>query len=1505
MKRKLRILAISLFSLILILPGFSEEYRFGEYKSTESIKSTAAGCAAPSGFRFLQINNVRARINTGGDMWWDLPGGIGSQYYVPANGSATSLFSGSLWIGGLDINNQLKLAALRFRQVGQDYWTGPLTVDRSASVDEETCSKYDKHFVIKREEVEEFVNWFNSENPDEEYPGYSIPTSILEYPAHPDQTLQQNKYLSKYLAPFFDVDGDGEYMPKESGDYPYYDFANNLCPTNLYPYYLGEETIYTGVVDEDGKKVLVPKGSQYFPIRTSETYYYPTDEVPVDYFNGLLVDQVLKGDETFWWIFNDKGNFHTETDGSPIGMEIRAQAFAFATNDEINNMTFYSYEIINRSTYELTKTYFCPWIDADLGYAWDDYVGCDVNRGLGYAYNGNAVDGGGQPEAYGDQPPAVGVDFFQGPYIDPDGYDNPSFRGDGLLGPTFNGDCSIVSFDSTVISMTYGPADSLVTGNFMVMAAAINGVNFGNGIIDDERFGMRGFSYHDNEGGAQGDPRYAVEYYNYLQGLWRYGEPRLYGGTAYPNTPGVVGPECDFMFPGETDPCNWGTHGELPNGGFNQGDLYWTEEQVGNNPDDRRFMQSAGPFTLKSGAVNYITVGIPWARAIAGGPWASVELLRVVDDKCQALFDNCFKVIDGPDAPDLSFREMDRELILYISNSKGTNNFREEYLELDPRIKALTPDSLLGTPDAYDPYYRFEGYQIYQLKDATVSLAESKHDPDRCRLVAQYDVKNGVTKLVNYYYDQSIGANVPVVEVTGGDNGIVHAFTVTEDKFASGDRRLVNHKQYYYSVIAYAFNNYKDYDQTVPTALDGQKEPYLSGRKNIQVYTAIPHKLINGLVMNAAFGDGPQITRIEGKGNGGQYIELAEETIEEILSKPPALTENDTMGSDTYPIAYRARYKYGYGPVDIRVIDPLNVKKGTYTIFISSIYDTVYREVTGEPILGDTVVASTGKWKIRLNETGEVFYSDKKIDTPNEQMFPELGISINVSQPFDPGPFKVGDTDQGTESQPVWRIFSDNNGLIDSYTEYADSSRRWLSGVPDNDVPGSSQNWIRSGDYQDQDIGGGTFDDYNMPNNPLDPNENWEKIENGTWAPHVLCATYLQDENGPVYAITGAAAKQDFHLRRMASVDIVLTPDKSKWTRSLVVEMCPDPVLAEGNTPRFHPRNSPSVDKEGRPAEMGDTIPSTNPNDPDYLKTTGMGWFPGYAINLETTERLNIIFGEDSWLVAENGRDMLFNPSPNIFESPSGNPLFGGKHFVYLMDHNLTEVTYGPNASDTLRAAFPAYDGCIELSRWIGYDTILPIQRIYNLLAYRSAMYVGIPLSVKDEEWLSNEVSIKIRVAKPYKRHFSSDQDTVNQFYQIDGTVYALQNNNYPMYEFTTDAIATVASDPNKKETDLDLIGVVPNPYYAYSDYETAPLQNWVRIIYLPEKCTVTIYNVSGTLIRRFTKDDPVTYIDWDLKNHAGIPIAGGIYLIHVKSDAGERIVKWFGSLRVEDFNEF
>jgi hypothetical protein len=411
---------------------------------------------------------------------------------------------------------------------------------------------------------------------------------------------------------------------------------------------------------------------------------------------------------------------------------------------------------------------------------------------------------------------------------------------------------------------------------------------------------------------------------------------------------------------------------------------------------------------------------------------------------------------------------------------------------------------------------------------------------------------------------------------------------------------------------------------------------------------------------------------------------------------------------------------------------------------------------------------------------------------------------------------------------------------------------------------------------------------------PWDPNKNFQKIQSGIWAPYPLAAI-----NSDELYCGAACSKRSKLLSSMdylSSVDIVITPDKSLWTRCPVVELCPKTQLAEGGAKVFNFRIHPSVNIDGDTGVVS-SDPLYNSN---YINATGMGWFPGYAINLETGERLNIMFGENSWLVSDNGRDMIWNPTSRIYDN-SGVPVFGGEHFIYVMGHRSFPPISG------IKLDFPAYDA--------GAYIMTVMQKIpstiYRDYTYGSAIYVGAPLAVEGKEWLSNAVTTKIRVSKPYQRYYSlplpaGSTDTVNR--------------NYPMYIFDTKTISTSKDNQDKATTDLDLINVVPNPYYAYDDYETNQLDNRIKIVNLPTKCTVTIFDMSGTLIRQFNVDksgipqprsstagqstDAKTSIDWDLKNFAGIPIAGGVYLIHVKADGlGERTIKWFGILRPVDLN--
>ena len=135
-------------------------------------------------------------------------------------------------------------------------------------------------------------------------------------------------------------------------------------------------------------------------------------------------------------------------------------------------------------------------------------------------------------------------------------------------------------------------------------------------------------------------------------------------------------------------------------------------------------------------------------------------------------------------------------------------------------------------------------------------------------------------------------------------------------------------------------------------------------------------------------------------------------------------------------------------------------------------------------------------------------------------------------------------------------------------------------------------------------------------------------------------------------------------------------------------------------------------------------------------------------------------------------------------------------------------------------------------------------------------MWVGIPLSVENENWLDNEVRLRFRVKRPYDLYYSTPASANTN----------PQNDNRPMYSFSTENLTTIKGDLQTAKDALDLINVVPNPYYAWNAYEINQVDNRVRITNLPEKCTVSIYSTNGQLIRRYTKDDQIAFVDWDLK---------------------------------------
>jgi len=1079
-------------------------------QTNEAQKQVNALCAKATAKADLDINNVRATILNGGDMWWDLQS---AGYEVPKGSRKMSIFAGDLWIGGLDAGGLIHAAGQTYRQSGNDFWPGPIDT-LTHTTDYTICQEYDKIWKLNRSDVEYFLA-------NRTTPGYSIPQSILDWPGG--------------LAPFTDVDGDMIYNPM-NGDYPAY--ALNGVTQNCNYHLLGEQTL--------------------------------------------------------WWVFNDIGNNHTATLCPAIGIEIRAQAFAYSTYDEINDMTFYQYKMANRSTNTYHDMYFGIYSDTDLGSANDDFIGCDVGRGMGYSYNGDAVDDNpplGQ-NPYGPHPPAIGFDFIGGPLSDPfDGIDNDR-----------------------------------------------------DSIIDEvgERIMMSAFLY------ITGDfpldiPQGYYQYYNYLKGNTAYGIPTNYG-TFNSWIPGIP---CKFHLPGDTDPNGWGTNGTpMPP---------WSEETMGNGPADRRFMMSAGAFTFQPGAIQTITMAVVWARDTAGDNYASVEKLKIADDKAQALFDNCFQ------------------------------------------IQCIPPNPVIF-------------YSISNVFDV------------------QFSYPNAGT---NFTW-------------TFGDCG----YYVSHER----NPRHTYCKPGTYNACLTVSNECG------------------SGSVCIPITIKFP---------NPSF----KIQRIEGTGNCGYNIDFAPGMHDSILNSP-------------YHRVFKPTYNYAAGPVRIEVIDKTAVPSDIFTIQLLNVTD------------------SAG-WKMYRENASDTVYSSSAISIGDVQLIPQWGMLVQIKKRKHPGQIVSYDFDNKAK-----------NGFITSSISFADKSKPWLTGVQDSDSL-NHDNWIRSGN-------GSTPPDW--PG--VDIFEFYEHVVNGTFAPYRLCAYTSSD-----LSYMGGPAWNKFNsltlMKNLASIDLVITPDKNKWSRCVVLEMCDEGSLAHGGTQKLNMRTSPSVNKEGEPDSTG----------------TGMSWFPGYAINVETGERLNIAFGENSWLALENGRDMKWNPTGTKYAS-NGSPIFGGMHYIYIFGHNGEMHYSGDPQMGTDLKDIPLYDSCKIIKKLLNAvaATTGTTSEGYKRELFSDAMWVGIPMLEQGQQLLSTEVTIKIRVSKTYETY----------------TTYGSpQNNNFPLYRFDS-------RDMNNPGGDLMMIDegdvvVYPNPFATFT---TIQFNNDKC-----EKYTLELYDLMGKKIK--TIDNIIT--DRVTIDKEGL--TSGVYIYSLKKE--------------------
>lgn len=1322
----IRYLIASLLFLLAVLPSVEgknpPKNPNGQNQARNEERASLREPCQPGISRATQdINNVRALLLINGDVWWD---GDNAQYIVPkpvlGEIGVSAIFAGAVWIGGFDDGGNLKLAAKTYGASNgdTDFWPGPINLDTLLE-DDVLCSRWDEHFEILGSDIDAHLrNYQAAIANDVDYEIEDIPTAILGWPARGNAFFESiNGFelpdTDAGLAGFFDRDGDETYEPEE-GDYPVIEVRG--CPDVQY------------------------------------------------------------ADQMFFWIYNDDANVHSESQNSqPMRMEVQVQSFAYKSNDELNNMTFQRYKLINRGTEPLDSTFFAMWIDADLGCAFDDYVGCNVERDLAYIYNSDLVDGevagscdcSGTP-TYCTEVPLLGIDYFRGPLDE-----------------------------------------------------------FG------EEIGMSSFIYYNNGGATPTppagttDPTQAQEFYNYLSGSWLDGAAYTEGGSGRGGSTPVK-----YVFPGRpTVDSEWTmAQGEgLPNG-------------------DRRTLQASGPFRLTPGATNELIIGAVFVPDVDAHPRVDLTTLLFADDIAQAAFDNCFEIPDGPDAPDVDWLELDQEFVGFFSNDPITsNNYLEQYEEKDLR----------GPDDSIT--YVFEGYELYQLRSPNVDDLE---DVDNSRLVFSTDIKNGVTEL----YEWLGIANAPgfeppflferTVKASGNDEGLRKSFKLTVDAF--NNEALINNKKYYYRAIAYGYNNYLDFNATTGI---GQRFQHILGRRRTTTYTVIPRRVVTDK-LNSNFGDGPIVTRLDGEGAGETFLEVSDESREEIF--------NNTNDG-------KVVYEPNSSPVDVKVINPFKIVDGEYELRIT--------DSDGDDQLDSWTVT---------DQQGNVTSSERSINDLNEQLLGLYGFSVTIVQSDDAGD-KV-DT---------------SNGTIGFSVDYQNADGpQWLTAFRDE----------ANGPFDYVKTEGG------RPRNVDDPNRSFSNFSDGALVPF-----RLTDSNNGLFVdfvispfwkslnpLQNVLREQLPPLDGLNNIDIVFTSDKDKWSRCVILEAASEEYYltgtlglgleTEGGARSLDLRQAPSVGKEaggdGKPLPDNDTDSAGNPR-------LGMGWFPGYAIDVESGERLNILFAENStfdcsvagidelcdrgaFATPPTGRDMMFNPTSEQIvagtdEFDARNAYAGGQHYIYVTNEpydrceRIYDILAGAGVSQ--QGDFAQFEGLNRIT-WTG---IPALTRGTEMLSYADGL-------------IPNDVIVKARVDNPYavKEGMGTNEGDPTYLLNFEGVTAS---------EFT---------EAGELDSILSLVKVVPNPYYGFSDYEVDKFSNTIRITNLPAKATVTIYTLDGRFVRRYERDEvglvPVgserlversqalPILEWDLKNFDNIPVSSGVYLIHVDAPGvGQTVLKWFGVARQFD----
>jgi hypothetical protein len=817
---------------------------------------------------------------------------------------------------------------------------------------------------------------------------------------------------------------------------------------------------------------------------------------------------------------------------------------------------------------------------------------------------------------------------------------------------------------------------------------------------------------------------------------------------------------------------------------------------VAEGPGDRRIVNVHGPFDMAlNDTVEIVTALI---GGIGSTNTSSIAVLKFNDIFAQYAYDQLFDLPIFP-APTL------------VSTSPTNLNQKVVF----------NWDTLL-VENASPKGYTFQGYNVYQFPNASFNLSEAIR-------VATFDVKDGVTTILDDQFDEGSGLVLELPSQFGTDIGIQRFIEITTDAVRS-NQPLRNGQEYYFGISAYGYN---------PEAEDEESQlPFKALESSIVRIIAVPQQPTPGLTYSEETGAEIEVTHAEGLADGGPVVTVVDpaqlkghdyevffsdrqEIRDEngdwipgstIISRPTGYYGPDTLINVAVDVAavfgpqagtLELQCMLSYDSPDFDWVDGVKMTFPEGTVILSAPNFTTgndgsnYSGIIAPEIIGNVIMMGdsnrTGNGSFTGGETWSIIITGAV----------PLDIDWKVyDDGYGGGPIDAEGTTTVTDVGFASRLALYWNLQDVTAGEMKLSDRSEINGTdlfPDrSDIPvnlGLNANPVVDGMQINLDVG------YAAPTTILNLQLNGSTLRIGTLSrtpydlidftifgyPDGTAATSL-----PVYGGAGGTTvindlQQDYEIRWTG-----VTGDSTINGHNVIVTKSGGSLVtlfgASGYSLGDHPLN-----------------PNPGLEDPFTIRVPFEVW------NVDTDQQVNMLLWDRN--ASDYEGVVVPQPGEDNFE------VWKTQARAYLWVVNTSYATDPIDPTSQVVADNATWN-------WVfGYSTFTTGDVIN--INYANPIQIGV--------------------------------DT---------------------YTFSTPD-ATSYSDAQAK-MDVDKINVFPNPYYGFHYRETTREGKYVTFSHLPARATIRIFDLAGVLVRTIDKNDESQFTRWNLQNNNNYPVASGIYIVYI-----------------------